>query len=691
MKSRITKTVTILLILSIGIFLAACGGSEDEVDKSSGEDLSSRVKQIEETMTTEQKIAQMIMPAIRSWYGQDVTDLSECSGLAEALRRHQYCGVILFGQNIEGTGQTVRLTNDLQLNNAESNDAKTSALVPYMIAADQEGGAVCRISMGTRGTGSMAIGATGENAEKNAEDTGRVFGEELASLGINVNLGPCVDIITDLTDMGMSTRVFSDDPKIVAKLGNAFEKGVGSSGVITTYKHFPGAGDGSDYPTSIKMTEKELREKGLSSYKGVIEGGADMIMTSATTFPNIDEKQVMADGSEGYYPATLSPLIVTEMLRKECGFDGVVITDALEMEQFVTEPDTGASLFAGANGTVEHDVRVAEKAIDAGCDILLIPADLNGEDVAGYYDEYISQITKLVETGKISESRIDESIERILTIKAEYGILDMDTSGDGVDNRIESARNVVGSAEHHKVEERIAKEAVTLLKNDGTVPISEKADHIVIIGRTSSDDIPLRYALDQMKNDGTLGNSVRIEDRITGEVIGEDNADRVIVIDRYYDPDSGLLTYSEALSASIGGADTVICISTVTAGADRIQDDSVPMIGVRRALSEAHGAGAKFVLLSDDLPVDAVSLKTADAIVCAYLSNGFDVDPIGHSSGSEGAGAFNANVPAALEAIFGAGDMPGVLPIDIPVLERGEDGRLHYGDELAYERGDCVK
>ena len=96
--------------------------------------------------------------------------------------------------------QTVRLIDDLQANNKESVDAEQTGAIPYLIAADQEGGSVARLTMGTRGTGSMAIGATAENAEKNALETGRIFGEELESLGINVNLGPCIDVIRDLSD-----------------------------------------------------------------------------------------------------------------------------------------------------------------------------------------------------------------------------------------------------------------------------------------------------------------------------------------------------------------------------------------------------------------------------------------------------------------------------------------------------------
>ena len=123
------------------------------------------------------------------------------------------------------------------------------------------------------------------------------------------------------------------------------------------------------------------------------------------------------------------------------------------------------------------------------------------------------------------------------------------------------------------------------------------------------------------------------------------------------------------------------------AGLDRLQNDNVQIQGVSRALEDAHEGGAKFVLLSNNLPVDATRLQNADAIVCCYLSAGFGVDPTARTSGSENVGAFNANVPAALCAIFGNGDMPGRLPIVIPALKADSDGRLSYGEQILYGRG----
>lgn len=685
MKKNYMAVVICMAVLMVSMLASSCSGASRV---EGGTDNKTDVHQILDTMSTEQKVAQMIMPAIRTWDEEDVTNLSAVPALAEALRRHQYGGIILFGANVKNSDQTVRLISDLQSNNAKSGDASAAGIIPYLVAADQEGGSVARLTMGTRGTGSMAIGATGEQAEENAEATGRIFGEELQALGINVNLGPCIDVIHDLADPGMSTRVYSDDPDIAAKLGLAFAEGISSSEVITTYKHFPGAGDGSDYPTSIYLTLDELKGEGLSTYAAAIEGGAEMIMTSAVTFPAFDDEYLMADGvTKGYYPATLSSKIVTGMLREELGFDGVVITDALEMDQFVTEPDNGQAFFTGEKGTVEHDLQVAEKAINAGCDILLIPRDLNREEAVQYYDEYIAGIVKLVEEDVISTERIDASVYRILSMKARHGILDMDTDGADADQKSDAAAVTVGSAEHHALESSIAEQAVTLLKDDGVLPLPGKGSYTVIACRTAMDNTPVTYALHQLMADGVIDRDVRIENHITGEITGEENAESVIVIDAYYDIDSGELIYSDTLSASIRNADAVIALSAVGAGMDLLQDDSPIMQGVTRALSEAHEAGAKFVLLSDNLPVDAARFQEADTIVCAYLSAGFGIDPTARTSGSENIGAFNANVPAAIRAIFGAADMPGRLPIDIPALEKDTDGRWVYTDRILYERG----
>ena len=166
MKKNHMAVVICMAVLMVSVLASSCSGATQEEGASGTE---TDVRQILDTMSTEQKVAQMIMPAIRTWDEEDVTDLSAVPALAEALRRHQYGGIILFGANIKNSDQTVRLISDLQSNNAKSGDAAAAGIIPYLVAADQEGGSVARLTMGTRGTGSMAIGATGENAEENAE------------------------------------------------------------------------------------------------------------------------------------------------------------------------------------------------------------------------------------------------------------------------------------------------------------------------------------------------------------------------------------------------------------------------------------------------------------------------------------------------------------------------------------------
>lgn len=688
MTTQMTRRSFVLSAAGAAALVGSACTQSAQDDYAPSVSADERVEGLLKAMTLEQKIAQMIMPALRSWEGDEneVTDLSAVPDLAAALQKHQYGGVILFGANVKETEQTLRLVSDLQTNNAQGTDATSTSVIPYFVAADQEGGSVARLSVGTRGTGSMAIGATGADAAQNARDTGTIFGLELAALGINVNLAPCVDVITNLADAGMSTRVFSDDPQIVTDCALGFSHGVSKSGVITCYKHFPGAGDGSDDPTAIAITLEELGEQGLIPYTAVIEDGADMLMTSACTFPAIDDEVTLADGTtKGHYPATMSPKIVGKLLREELGYEGVVMTDALEMEQFFSEPETGDAILAGGH-ELEGYLNVAEKCIIAGCDILLIPTDINGKDKVQWYDDYIAGIASKVSSGAIAQGRIDDSVKRILNLKELRGVLDLDTSGAGVEDAIAQAQQRMGSAEHHEIERAIAEQAVTLLKDDGVLPLAGEGTNIVILGRTAADATPIAYALDELMANGTVDAGARVENRITGETAGPDDAKTRIFIDKYYDLDKGELVWSEESSQAIAQAEQVICLCATWAGLDVLQDSDGRMQGVSRALKEAHAAGAKFVLLSDNLPVDAARFPDADSVVCCYLSSGFDIDPT-TGSGSEHMRAINANVPAALRAIFGAADMPGTLPIDIKAMEKGADGMWAYSDEVLYARG----
>ena len=621
-------------------------------------------------MTLDEKIAQMIIPAIRTWNGEDVTDLSAAPGLAEALRKHQYGGIILFAINIRETDQVTRLTADLQANNAAAENV--SVHIPYFLPVDEEGGQVIRLSSGTRMNGNMAIGATGEKAAENARTTGRIIGEEIAATGFNVDFAPAVDVNNNAANPVIGTRSFSDDPQFVSELGIAYAEGLSGEGILPTYKHFPGHGDTSVDShigtPSVEKTYEELQQVELVPFAAAIENGAEMIMTAHITFPLIDEEVTYGDGvTTGYYPATMSHRIISEILRGDMGFDGLVVTDALEMDAIRT-----AALVPGEEGSVEYAVNIAEKVINAGVDILLLPKDLTDPDMAEFYDGYIAGIAAKVEDGTIRMERIDESVIRILKCKEAHGILDLDTSEEGLDAAIENAVSVVGCDEHHAAEMEIARQAITVVKNeDQLLPLTD-AKKIVFLGRQSDDAMTINYTLDNLRADGQIAETTEI------------------YVDYYYDTTDGSLHYTDEIKEAIAGADAVIVL-TKTYNMSTLAEDSAQYQGVHSAIEDAHAAGGKFILLSDNLPYDAARYQEADAIVLAYMAAGLDMDPTERTAGKNNQKAFNTNVAAAVETIFGANEPKGILPVSLPVIETAEDGTISYGEDILYERGYGLK
>ncbi|MCR5604414.1 MAG: hypothetical protein K6G27_12050, partial [Lachnospiraceae bacterium] len=195
------------------LLLSACNvnvntnGTINKSDEITAGLTDNEADSIIEGMSMDEKISQMIVPAFRTWNEENVTDLEAFPELKEALKKHQYGGIILYGQNITGTGQVTRLLNDLQENNRETDNA--SVHIPYLTAVDEEGGIVIRLNSGTRMTGNMAIGAT-EDGAINAEKTGTVIGEELEAVGFNTDFAPDIDVNNNPANPVIGTRSFSD-------------------------------------------------------------------------------------------------------------------------------------------------------------------------------------------------------------------------------------------------------------------------------------------------------------------------------------------------------------------------------------------------------------------------------------------------------------------------------------------------
>lgn len=408
-----------------------------------------------ENLSLEEKVGQMMMPDFRKFGGSDVTEM--LPEIEQMVKDYHLGGVILFRENVVDTEQTARLVNNYQ---------EASDKFGLLITIDQEGGIVTRLQSGTHMPGNMALGAS--RSTDLAWKTGDVIGSELASLGINMNLAPVVDVNNNPDNPVIGVRSFSENPQLVAELGVAYTKGMQSNGVAGTAKHFPGHGDTSvdshlGLP-EVPHNKDRLLEVELYPFQKLMEQGIDAIMTAHVTFPKIDSNKAISQktGEEVFVPATLSYNVLTELMRNEMGFDGVVMTDAMNMKAI-----------ADHFGPVDASIR----AINAGADIILMPVGVS---------EVFNGIVNAVNAGDITDARIDESVGRILTLKVKRGIIKEETPVD-IDKKVQQALQVVGSLDHQAVEAEVAAKSVTVVKNENNLlPLKPDTDEkVVVVGAFS--------------------------------------------------------------------------------------------------------------------------------------------------------------------------------------------------------------
>ncbi|MED1862073.1 beta-N-acetylhexosaminidase [Fictibacillus nanhaiensis] len=405
------------------------------------------------SMTVKEKIGQMLMPDFRNWNGQPVTEMND--EIRELVKKYHLGGVILFRENVVTTEQTVRLVDEYKKANEEYG---------LLVSIDQEGGIVTRLQSGTDFPGNMALGAT--RSSEMAESVGHAIGSELHSLGINMNLAPVLDVNNNPDNPVIGVRSFGEDPQLVADLGTAYTKGLQDSGMAATAKHFPGHGDTAvdshlGLP-SVPHDKERLLEVELYPFQQAMDEGIDAIMTAHVTFPKIDPTTVISkkDGTEIALPATLSHEVLTNLMRNEMGFNGVISTDALNMKAI-----------ADHFGAVDAVIR----AVNAGTDIILMPVGL--EEVAnGLYEA--------VDNGEITEKRLNQSVERLLTLKANRGIYKQ-VNETPVEEKIDHAEKVVGNQDHKALENEVARKSITLVKNDNLLPVNKnEVNSLVVIGNT---------------------------------------------------------------------------------------------------------------------------------------------------------------------------------------------------------------
>ncbi|EOR25166.1 beta-N-acetylhexosaminidase [Clostridium sartagoforme AAU1] len=596
-------------------------------------DSKTQAKEIVSKMTLDEKIGQMIMPDFRQWKAQgesavqDVTVMN--SEIAEIVDKYDLGGVILFANNVKDTEQTVRLVNDYQqvaINDKDGN-------LPLLLTIDQEGGVVTRLGTGTNLPGNMAIGAT--RSEDDAYDSGYVIGRELKSLGINVDFAPTVDVNNNPNNPVIHLRSISSNPDLVGRLGSKIIEGIQGQGVSAAAKHFPGHGDtATDSHYGLPVVNKsieELRNMELKPFKAAIDKGVDMIMTAHIQFPQVEKDTYVSkkDGQQIAFPATLSDDIVTGILRKELSYDGVVVTDALNMQAI------------SDNFGESEAVKLTFKA---GVDIALMPTILRSKADVVKLENIINEVKAAVGTGEIPLERIDQSAERVVKLKIDRGIMEVKNDTRTLEEKINNAKTVVGSKENRDIERRVAANAITVVKNENNIlPLNPKeGDNILLLAPYDNELPGMKFGITRLISEGKIND-------VNYDLV---SYNKKTILD-------------DATKAKIDLADEIVILSEISSSAHLAATHWLTKYPTE-VFEYAKIKGKSVILGSLGHPYDVTGRDGAAAKVIAYGYKG--MDPTEADGGLSPIKAFGPNIPAIMDVIFGAHEATGILPVDVPNL-----------------------
>lgn len=405
---------------------------------------SLRVMARVQSMSVEQKVGQILHVGFPG--------LEPGPEVAELVRRHNVGGVTLFARNISDPVQVARLTNALQ-----DMAIRSGARVPLLVSVDQEGGLVARLTRGaTVFPGNMALGAT--QSEALAYQAGLWTARELRAVGIHQNYAPVVDVNNNPDNPVIGVRSFGESPQLVAALGVAMIRGLQDGGVAATAKHFPGHGDTAvdshiDLPT-VDHPLSRLQQVELLPFRAAIDAGAAAIMTAHVTFPAIEPTPGL--------PATLSSRVLTDLLRREMGFRGLVVTDAMEMGAIVN------------HFGIEQ---AAVRAVQAGADAVLVAWPKEWTTAA----RVAQRLAEAARAGEIPAARLDEAVARVLALKEQLGLLDQDPRVD-----VSQVPQRVGSPEAYAQALEVARRSITVVADPaGMLPLRRGSRVLVVTPRVT--------------------------------------------------------------------------------------------------------------------------------------------------------------------------------------------------------------
>ncbi len=557
-------------------------------------------------LTLQEKIGQVFMVWCRAGFLN--VESPEYLQLRETMQKY-HVGSFAMTVHVDGpfllrTGpyEAAELLNGLQ------RDSK----LPLLFAADFERGVSMRLVGSTNFPHAMAFGADGSVAD--AENFGRITGEEARAIGVHWNLFPDADVNSNPANPIINTRSFGEDPKEVGDLVAAYIKGAHEAGMLTTVKHFPGHGDTATDShlgvASVNGDRAHLDTIELPPFREAIAAGVDSVMVAHVTVPALDP--------DPNHVATISPAVVTDLLEKQLGFKGIVVTDALDM--------------AGLTKLFSNDIgRAAVEAFKAGNDLLLIPADLPASYTA---------MLKAVQSGEISRQRLDRSVLKILKTKGALGLNEKRT----VD--LDRLATVIGKPESIAFGEQVAASAVTLVRDNGQVlPLKSQG--------TSVAGLPY-MAREETRNDTVaviFSEDVRLE---SGHAFGRELRARIPDANvLYVDPRIAAGMSDEVLNA-VAEAQKVIAAVNVIPTAGKIGNSANMADAAGTLLQQLlDRAGQKTAVVAMGNPYVASEFPKIETYLCTFS---------------------NASVSevAAVKALFGEIPIRGHLPVTIPnIAARG--------------------
>ena len=629
---------------------------------------TSRVDSLLSNMSLRQKITQMMMVDFRQWKTADEEAKSDFTKMNSEVQKivedYDFGSVIFFANNIKETEQSFDLTMDLQKAATKDNG------IPLLITTDQEGGIVYRLGSGTALPGNMALGATGD--VNNAKIAGEIIGSELSSLGINTTLAPVVDVNNNANNPVIGLRSYGEDAEMVGKMASAEIEGLAEYNVIGCAKHFPGHGDtATDSHYGLPMVDKskeELLNNELKPYQVAINQGIEMIMSAHILYPQLDSTTVYSEKTKQQekLPSTLSHKILTNLLKEEMGFKGVVVTDAMNM--------------AGIAATYD-EVQAVKLAINAGVDLICMPTNITCLEDMSKLDAIIDGVEKAVNDGEIQESRLDDAVTRVLTLKENKGILDWKESNYS----LEKALATVGCDENRAKEREIAAKAVTVVKNENnTLPLNvTKKSKVLLVAAENNQRSLMKYGAERAKNAGLIPDGAEV--KVTRYM------DRTLASDATVINADGS-TYTSSMTDLLDWCDTLVVVSdnsglNVAKAHYNNNYTGTPYNLVDYV--EKADASKTTVVISANKPYDVQMYPNADAIMAVYGSKGDPTEQlIGGATGSTSASG--PNITAGVEVAFGVFGASGKLPVSIPkyVLTTTAAGEVgSFSDEILYDNG----